>query len=76
LPTPQARRQPRANPFGYRVPWAMVNQQLAEEIAISVDLPLYVRLHWLAVARVDHVGHAHLMPSRGHRPSRGELFPD
>lgn len=51
------------NPFGYGIPWAMVNQQTAEAVAVSADLPLYVRLHWLAVARVDHVGHAHFMPA-------------
>jgi hypothetical protein len=41
----------------------MVNQQTAEAIAVSTHLPLYVRMHWLAVARVDHVDHALFMPA-------------
>ena len=41
----------------------MLNQQAAQAIAIAADLPLYVRLHWLAMGRVDHAGHVHLMPS-------------
>lgn len=40
----------------------MLNQQ-AQAIAITSDLPLYVRLHWLGIGRVDHVGHVHLMPA-------------
>ncbi len=62
-PTNSRRAPERPNPFGYKVPWVMANQLSARAIAITADLPLYVRLHWLAIGRVDHVGHVHLMPA-------------
>ena len=60
---PSPRPPQRANPFGHKIPWVMLSQQAAQAIAIAAELPLYVRLHWLAMGRVDHAGHVHLMPA-------------
>jgi hypothetical protein len=60
-PTSVRRAPQRANPFGPKVPWVMLNQETA--IGYVCDLPHYLRLYFFALGRVDHVGHAHLLPA-------------